>query len=98
MVCIIYHGILNSIYFVIKESVNVLQFNKKILGKASPVMIPQRTNSQIHIRPMRSSVEGLNQEIEKLVLYTGQAHSCRNESGLVSLKLIINKKILKFNS
>lgn len=29
---------------------------------------------------MRSSVEGLNQEIEKLVLVPGQQHSCRPES------------------
>lgn len=53
-----------------------------IHGKASPMLIPQHNNSQI--RPMRSSVEGLNQEIEKLVLYTGQVHSSRPELGLFS--------------
>lgn len=36
---------------------------------------------------MRSSVEGLNQEIEKLVLIPGQPHTCRPESSHVSNKL-----------
>lgn len=34
---------------------------------------------------MRNSVEGLNQEIEKLVLYPGQAHTCRSDLEMVSL-------------
>lgn len=49
---------------------------------ASPVSIPPRSCAT-H-RPMRSSVEGLNQEIEKLVLVPGQPHSCRPESGHVN--------------
>lgn len=49
---------------------------------ASPVSIPPRSCAT-H-RPMRSSVEGLNQEIEKLVLVPGQQHSCRPESNHVS--------------
>lgn len=48
---------------------------------ASPVSIPPRSCAT-H-RPMRSSVEGLNQEIEKLVLIPGQQHSCRPESSHV---------------
>lgn len=40
-------------------------------AKASPVQIPSRATSLNHIRPMRNSVEGLNQEIEKLVLSSG---------------------------
>lgn len=44
----------------------------------SPVSIPPRSCATQ--RPMRSSVEGLNQEIEKLVLVPGQPHSCRPES------------------
>ncbi|XP_031622682.1 protein FAM117B-like isoform X2 [Contarinia nasturtii] len=46
--------------------------------QTSPVLIPPRSCAT-H-RPMRSSVEGLNQEIEKLVLVPGQPHSCRPES------------------
>uniref|UniRef100_A0A336KA75 CSON000407 protein n=1 Tax=Culicoides sonorensis TaxID=179676 RepID=A0A336KA75_CULSO len=54
--------------------------------KASPVLIPPRTNQPIHMRPMRSSVEGLNQEIEKLVLHpsAGPMHSCRQELEMFS--------------
>ncbi|XP_059609060.1 protein FAM117B-like [Phlebotomus argentipes] len=48
--------------------------------RASPVTIPARAVPPGHLRPMRSSVEGLNQEIEKLVLLPGQPHSCRPES------------------
>lgn len=48
---------------------------------ASPVSIPSRSCAT-H-RPMRSSVEGLNQEIEKLVLIPGQQHTCRPESSHV---------------
>uniref|UniRef100_A0A1B0CL71 Uncharacterized protein n=1 Tax=Lutzomyia longipalpis TaxID=7200 RepID=A0A1B0CL71_LUTLO len=48
--------------------------------RASPVTIPPRSGATGHLRPMRSSVEGLNQEIEKLVLIPGQQHSCRPES------------------
>lgn len=50
---------------------------------ASPVSIPIR--SYAFQRPMRSSVEGLNQEIEKLVLIPGQPHTCRPESSHVSI-------------
>lgn len=32
---------------------------------------------------MRSSVEGLNQEIEKLVLIPGLLHTCRPETSMV---------------
>ncbi|XP_035785200.1 protein FAM117B-like [Anopheles albimanus] len=53
-------------------------------AKASPVSIPPRTCPPVHIRPMRNSVEGLNQEIEKLVLYPGQQHSCRSELEMYS--------------
>lgn len=55
-------------------------------AKASPVLIPPRNSQPIHLRPMRSSVEGLNQEIEKLVLHpsAGQIHSCRQELEMVS--------------
>lgn len=52
-------------------------------AKASPVQIPSRP-SVTHGRPMRNSVEGLNQEIEKLVLHPGQQHTCRPESNLFS--------------
>lgn len=52
-------------------------------AKASPVQIPNRS-SVTHGRPMRNSVEGLNQEIEKLVLHPGQQHTCRPESNLFS--------------
>lgn len=55
------------------------------VAKASPVSIPPRTCPPVHIRPMRNSVEGLNQEIEKLVLYPGQQHSCRSELEMVRL-------------
>uniref|UniRef100_A0A6B2ED06 Uncharacterized protein n=1 Tax=Phlebotomus kandelakii TaxID=1109342 RepID=A0A6B2ED06_9DIPT len=48
--------------------------------RASPVTIPPRAGHSGHLRPMRSSVEGLNQEIEKLVLVPGQQHTCRPES------------------
>lgn len=39
----------------------------------------------MHMRPMRNSVEGLNQEIEKLVLHPGAGpmHSCRQELEMV---------------
>ncbi|XP_055619883.1 protein FAM117B-like [Toxorhynchites rutilus septentrionalis] len=53
-------------------------------AKASPVLIPPRTCPPIHMRPMRNSVEGLNQEIEKLVLYTGQSHTCRSDLEMYS--------------
>ncbi|XP_058128986.1 protein FAM117B-like [Anopheles ziemanni] len=53
-------------------------------AKASPVSIPPRTCPPVHIRPMRNSVEGLNQEIEKLVLFPGQQHSCRSELEMYS--------------
>ncbi|XP_058067367.1 protein FAM117B-like [Anopheles bellator] len=53
-------------------------------AKASPVSIPPRTCPPVHMRPMRNSVEGLNQEIEKLVLYPGQQHSCRSELEMYS--------------
>lgn len=49
---------------------------------ASPVSIPIR--SYAFQRPMRNSIEGLNQEIEKLVLIPGQPHTCRPESSHVS--------------
>lgn len=52
-------------------------------AKASPVTIPARPYPT-HPKPMRNSVEGLNQEIEKLVLLPGQPHTCRPESNLVS--------------
>lgn len=52
--------------------------------KASPVLIPARTCPPAHMRPMRNSVEGLNQEIEKLVLIPGQQHTCRPESNMFS--------------
>lgn len=45
--------------------------------------IPVRP-SPSHARPMRNSVEGLNQEIEKLVLQPDQPHTCRPETNLVS--------------
>ncbi len=51
---------------------------------ATPVLIPPRQIPP-HTRPMRSSVEGLNQEIEKLVLNPCQQHSCRPETNLASL-------------
>lgn len=59
----------------------------KFLVKASPVLIPSRNSQPIHMRPMRNSVEGLNQEIEKLVLHpsVGTLHSCRQELELVSI-------------
>lgn len=50
--------------------------------KASPVFIPPRACPP-SVRPMRNSVEGLNQEIEKLVLHPGQQHTCRPETNLV---------------
>lgn len=53
-------------------------------AKASPVSIPPRTCPTVHMRPMRNSVEGLNQEIEKLVLYTGQPHTCRSDLEMYS--------------
>lgn len=49
--------------------------------------IPVRP-SPSHARPMRSSVEGLNQEIEKLVLQPDQPHTCRPETNLVRLALL----------
>lgn len=55
---------------------------------ASPVSIPSRSCAT-H-RPMRSSVEGLNQEIEKLVLVPGQQHTCRPESSHVIIVIIQN--------
>lgn len=68
--------------------INKLKKNLKmyaLLVKASPVLIPPR-NQPIHMRPMRSSVEGLNQEIEKLVLHpsAGPMHSCRQELEMVN--------------
>lgn len=42
---------------------------------------------------MRNSVEGLNQEIEKLVLYTGQQHTCRPEISLVIIIINNNCKL-----
>lgn len=57
---------------------------QNFLAKANPVLIPARPCVP-HARPMRSSVEGLNQEIEKLVLHPGQPHTCRPETMLVSL-------------
>lgn len=55
---------------------------------ASPVSIPPRSpRSCATQRPMRSSVEGLNQEIEKLVLVPGQPHSCRPESNHVRIRI-----------
>lgn len=53
-------------------------------AKASPVLIPSRPCPPAHMRPMRSSVEGLNQEIEKLVLIPGQPHTCRPETSMFS--------------
>ncbi|XP_055593599.1 protein FAM117B-like [Uranotaenia lowii] len=53
-------------------------------AKASPVSIPPRTCPPVHMRPMRSSVEGLNQEIEKLVLFTSQPHTCRSDLEMYS--------------
>lgn len=53
-------------------------------AKASPVSIPPRTCAPVHMRPMRNSVEGLNQEIEKLVLYPGQQHTCRSDLEMYS--------------
>ncbi|XP_037025514.1 protein FAM117B-like isoform X1 [Bradysia coprophila] len=50
---------------------------------ATPVLIPPRQIPP-HTRPMRSSVEGLNQEIEKLVLNPCQQHTCRPETNLFS--------------
>lgn len=50
---------------------------------ATPVLIPPRQIPP-HTRPMRSSVEGLNQEIEKLVLNPCQQHTCRPETNLAS--------------
>lgn len=58
-----------------------------IIAKASPVSIPARP-IPTNIRPMRSSVEGLNQEIEKLVLHQDQPHTCRPETNLVNFILI----------
>lgn len=57
--------------------------------KASPVLIPPRTCPPAHMRPMRSSVEGLNQEIEKLVLIPGQQHTCRPETSSMVSCLIL---------
>lgn len=56
-------------------------------AKASPVLIPRNSHQQPCLRPMRSSVEGLNQEIEKLVLHptASQIHSCRQELEMVSI-------------
>lgn len=53
-----------------------------LLAKALPLSIPARPVPN-NIRPMRSSVEGLNQEIEKLVLHQDQPHTCRPETNLV---------------
>lgn len=53
-------------------------------AKATPVSIPLRPCPPVHMRPMRNSVEGLNQEIEKLVLYTSQSHSCRSDLEMYS--------------
>uniref|UniRef100_A0A182P020 Uncharacterized protein n=1 Tax=Anopheles epiroticus TaxID=199890 RepID=A0A182P020_9DIPT len=62
----------------------LIGFNLSHQAKASPMSIPTRTCPPVHIRPMRNSVEGLNQEIEKLVLYPGQQHSCRAELEMYS--------------
>lgn len=56
----------------------------RIRKTATPVLIPPRQIPP-HTRPMRSSVEGLNQEIEKLVLNPCQQHTCRPETNLASL-------------
>ncbi|XP_055381752.1 protein FAM117B-like [Condylostylus longicornis] len=53
--------------------------SKPIHGFPSSTLMPVKPGTNIHIRHMRSSVEGLNQEIEKLVLYTGQKNSSQNE-------------------
>lgn len=60
------------------------KFGKKIYKfffTAKGVLIPPRANHEN--RPMRSSVEGLNQEIEKLVLIPGLLHTCRPETSMV---------------
>lgn len=41
---------------------------------ANPVLIPS-PRTCLHMKPMRNSVEGLNQEIEKLVLFPGSSGS-----------------------
>lgn len=50
--------------------------------KATPMLIPARPLPPT--RPMRNSVEGLNQEIEKLVFFPGLPHTCRPETNLFS--------------
>ena len=62
--------------------------------KASPVTIP-RNCPPGYMRPMRSSVEGLNQEIEKLVLYPGQ-QACRSELDVVNFFGFYNVRIFNF--
>lgn len=80
---------------VIVSRLNKLEYNKcscfffpsilwRALVKASPVTIPPRPYPA-QMKPMRNSVEGLNQEIEKLVLVPGQPHTCRPESNLVNV-------------
>lgn len=64
------------------RELGLILFSYVFFNTASPLTIPVRPCSS-H-RPMRSSVEGLNQEIEKLVLVPGQQHSCRPESSNVS--------------
>lgn len=54
---------------------------------ASPVCIPARPYSSQ--RPMRSSVEGLNQEIEKLVLLPDQSNAQDSESSHVSYAIFV---------
>jgi hypothetical protein len=46
----------------------------EILAIANPVLIPS-PRTCLHMKPMRNSVEGLNQEIEKLVLFPGSGGS-----------------------
>lgn len=68
-----------------------------LTAKASPMLIPPRPHPT-YAKPMRNSVEGLNQEIEKLVLVTpGQPHGCRPESNLVSFDHLYLKGIVVFS-
>jgi Protein Family FAM117 len=60
------------------------QTHSPLHSKASPVSIPPRCPPPNYMRPMRNSVEGLNSEIEKLVLYPGQPHTCRPETHMFS--------------
>jgi hypothetical protein len=56
------------------------QTNSQSPMHSKAVSIPPRCPPPNYMRPMRNSVEGLNQEIEKLVLYPGQPHTCRREN------------------